>query len=190
MFLPRQIALCLLVGALSYAAHALPSAAPPAAAAARDGSHDFDFNVGVWHTHIRRILDPLSGSSQAVEFDGTVSVRKVWDGRAQLEEIEADKPDGHWEGMTLFLYNPQAHQWSQTYADSKLGEFEPPLIGDFRNGTGELFATDQLKGRTVLIRGVWSDITPDSHSFVESYSDDAGRSWAPAFIAHLTREAK
>jgi hypothetical protein len=27
---------------------------------ARDGRHDFDFNVGVWRTHIKRILDPLS----------------------------------------------------------------------------------------------------------------------------------
>ncbi len=28
----------------------------------RDGAHDFDFNIGVWHTHIRRIPDPFSGA--------------------------------------------------------------------------------------------------------------------------------
>jgi hypothetical protein len=39
--------------------------------------------------------------------DGTVVVRKVWDGRGELEEIEADGPTGHWEGLNLFLYNPQ-----------------------------------------------------------------------------------
>jgi hypothetical protein len=79
---------------------------------ARDGRHDFDFNVGVWHTHIRGILDPFSGSGEFIALDGTVTVRKVWGGRAQLEEIEADGPKGHWEALTLFLYNPQSHQWS------------------------------------------------------------------------------
>jgi hypothetical protein len=81
----------------------------------RDGQHDFDFNIGVWHTHIRRVLDPFSGSSKSIGLNGTVTVRKVWDGRAQLEEIEADGPNGHWEGLTLFLYNPQSHQWSQSF---------------------------------------------------------------------------
>ena len=29
--------------------------------ALRDGKNDFDFNLGVWHTHIQRVLDPFSG---------------------------------------------------------------------------------------------------------------------------------
>ncbi len=89
--------------------------------AMRDGQHDFDFNIGVWHTHIKRILDPFASSSESVELNGTVTVRKVWDGKAELEEIEADGPKGHWEGLTLFLYNPTAHQWSQSFANSKVG---------------------------------------------------------------------
>ena len=88
-------------------------------AALRDGSHDFDFNIGVWHTHIRRIPDPWSSSDKSVVLDGTVTVRKVFDGRAQLEEIEADGPNGHWQGLTLFLYNPQTHQWSQSLSTAR-----------------------------------------------------------------------
>ena len=65
-----------------------------------------------------------------MEMNGTVAVRKVWDGRAWLEEIEADGPNGHWEGMTLFTYNPQAHQWSQNFVDSQNGVVTSPLIGD------------------------------------------------------------
>ena len=157
------------------------------AAELRDGAHDFDFNFGTWHTHIRRQTKPLSGTSAFVELDGTVTVRKVWDGRAQLEEIETNGPNGHWEGMTLFLYNPQAHQWSQTFADSSNGMLQPPTIGSFKDGKGELYAQDTVNGRTILIRGTWSDIKPDSHRYEEDYSDDGGKSWEPVFIADLSR---
>ena len=168
--------------------NAADAPAAPANITVRDGRHDFDFNVGVWRTHIKRILDPLSGSTQSIELNGTVTVRRVWDGRAELEEIEADGPNGHWEGMTLFLYNPEAHQWSQTFADGKTGVLTPPLIGAFKDGRGELFSQDTRKDRVILIRAVWSDITPDSHHFEESFSDDGGKTWAPALIATLTRD--
>jgi hypothetical protein len=158
------------------------------AVAVRDGKNDFDFNLGVWHTHIRRVLEPFSGSDKSMELDGTVTVRKVWDGRGQLEEIEADGPKGHWEGMTMFLYNPQAHQWTQSFIDSEAAALTTPLVGSFKDGRGELFSQETFRGRTVLIRGTWSDIKPDSHHFEEDFSNDGGKTWVPAFIGDLTRE--
>jgi hypothetical protein len=165
-----------------------PATSPTKTATARDGQHDFDFNIGVWHTHIKRILDPLASSSESVELNGTVTVRKVWDGKAELEEIEADGPKGHWEGLTLFLYNPSAHQWSQSFTNSKVAMMGSPLIGQFKDGRGELYQTDTFNGRSVLIRGVWSDITPNAHRFTESISADGGATWSPDFIAELTRK--
>jgi hypothetical protein len=154
----------------------------------RDGQHDFDFNIGVWHSHIRRTLDPLSGSTQSIDLDGVVTVRKVWGGRAELEEIEADGPKGHWEGLTLFLYNPKSHQWSQSFINGKIGELGPPSVGAFRDDRVELVSQDTVDGRSILVRAVWSDIKPDSHHYEESYSDDGGKTWQPSFNANLTRE--
>ena len=174
---------------------AMPPAAAPAQpsqtaqAGRHDGQHDFDFNIGVWRTHIRRMKDPFADHPAAVELSGTVSVRKVWGGRAQLEEIEADGPEGHWQGLTLFVYNPDAHQWSQAFANSRTGVLGTPLIGEFSDGRGELLAQDTFQGRTILVRGVWSDIGPDAHRYTESYSDDGGRTWRPMFLAELTRLA-
>src|SRR5580704_14413871 len=105
----------------------------------RDGKHDFDFNLGTWKTHIRRLLHPLTGSKDWVDLDGTVSVRKIWDGRAQLEEIEANGQTGRFEGLTLFLYNPLAHQWRQYFANSSVGVLDQPVIGEFKTGRGEFF---------------------------------------------------
>jgi hypothetical protein len=155
---------------------------------AEQGANDFAFNNGVWHTHIKRILDPFSDASGSIEINGTVSVRKVWGGRAHLEEIEAEGPKGHWEALTLFLYNPQSHQWSQIFIDSKMGVVNPPLVGGFKDGRSELFNQDTFNGRSILVRGVWSDITANSHTYEESYSDDVGKTWKAAFLGSLTRE--
>jgi hypothetical protein len=167
---------------------ALPQT-PAAAAAVHDGQHDFDFNIGTWHTHINRLVDPFASNSPSVELDGTVTVRKVWDGKAQLEEIEADGPKGHWEGLSLFLYDPSAHQWSQTFVNSRVGTLNPGStnIGEFRDGQGMLVGQDTVNGRAILVRAVWSDIGPNSHKYEESFSDNGGVTWVRSFTAHLTR---
>ncbi len=182
------IACCL--ATLSGTAQAAESAAatPALREAQRDGQHDFDFNIGTWRSHIRRLKTPLSGSSEWVNLEGTVAVRKVWGGRAQLEEIEADGPDGHWEGATLFLYNPEAHQWAQAYVDSRDGMLGIPMIGQFKDGKGELIDQEIWHGRSILVRGTWSEIKPDSHRFEQAFSDDGGKTWETNFVATLARE--
>lgn len=154
----------------------------------RDGQHDFNFNIGTWNTHIKRLQHPLTGSNTWVELEGTVVVRKVWNGRAQIEEIEADGPTGHFEGLTLFLYNPQSHQWSQNFASSGGGTLSVPTVGEFKNGRGEFFDQEPFNDRTILVRVVWSNVTPNSHQFEQSFSDDGGRTWKPNFVATLTRK--
>jgi hypothetical protein len=166
---------------------AYPRVALSQTPAPHDGQHDFDFNIGVWHTHIRRIIDPFATHSDSVELTGTVTVRKVWDGKAELEEIEADGPKGHWEGLTLFLYNPTAHQWSQSFANSKVGVLSSN-IGEFKDGRVVLTGQDNsVTDKTILVRAMWSDIKPDSHQYEEWYSNDGGMTWVRSFTANLTR---
>src|SRR3984957_14216277 len=86
--------------------------------APRDGQHDFDFEIGTWNTHISRLQHPLTGSTTWVEYHGTSVVRKIWDGRANMVELEVDSPGSHIEGISLRLYNPQSHQWSLNFANS------------------------------------------------------------------------
>jgi hypothetical protein len=156
--------------------------------ATRDGGRDFDFNVGTWATHISRLLHPPSGSSSWIHLTGTVDIQKVWGGKAQIEQIEANGPSGPFEGLTLYLYNPDARQWSVNFANSSDGVFsQPPAVGEFRNGRGEFYDQEQYNGKAILVRIVWSDITPNSHKFEQSFSEDGGRTWEPNFVAQLTR---
>lgn len=154
----------------------------------RDGQHDFDFNIGTWKTQISRLQHPLTGSATWVKWKGTVVVRKVWDGRANLEEIMIDGPTGHIEGLTLRLYNPQSHQWTLSWSNSSDGTLEQPLTGEFKNGRGVFFQQTQFNGRTIMVRQTYSNITPDSHNFEQAFSDDGGATWEPNWIAKLTRE--
>jgi hypothetical protein len=169
------------------AAGLIPLACAQAAPAYRDGSHDFDFHIGTWHTHIRSLQHPLSGSTTWTELNGTVTVRKIWGGKGSVEELQANGPDQHIEGLTLFLYNPQSHQWSQTFISSSDGAIGTPAIGAFKDGRGELIDQESYQGRAILVRNVWSDIRPNSQRFEISYSDDNGKTWEPNFVADLTR---
>ena len=64
--------------------------------------------------------------------EGTSVTRKVWDGRAQLEEFESDSAaGGHIESLALRLYNPQTHRSSLYSATSKGGPIYPPQTGEF-----------------------------------------------------------
>jgi len=60
----------------------LPGSAGFPATGIRDAQHDFDFELGAWKIHIRRLVHPLTGSKEWTEMDGTSVTNKIWDGRA------------------------------------------------------------------------------------------------------------
>jgi hypothetical protein len=166
------------------------AAASAGVPAAHDGAHDFDWEIGSWKTDLRRLKKPLTGSQEWVRYSGTSVVRKVWDGRANLVELEVDGPGGHFEALSLRLYNPQARQWTLNYANSTSGTLSlPPTTGGFKNGRGEFYDQEVYDGRTVMVRFVISDITPDSAQFEQAFSDDGGKTWETNWIATDTRVA-
>jgi hypothetical protein len=189
-----QVFICVLVFVAQpfpgFARQASDAARPsaPQAAADRDGQHDFDFELGSWKIHLKRLVNPLTGSTKWVEFDGTSVTRKVWDGRSQLEEFETDSEvGGHIEGLTLRLYNPQSRQWSLYWANSKGGPIFPPQIGEFKNGRGEFYAQDTLNGKSIFVRFIWSATNTNSPHFEQSFSEDGGKTWEVNWITDQTR---
>jgi hypothetical protein len=164
-----------------------PVLAAEAPATARDGQRDFDFEIGVWQTRLSRRLRPLSGSNEWVQYEGTSVVRMVWNGAANLVELDVKGPAGRIEGLALRLYNPQSRQWSLNFSNRQGGTLSPPTIGEFKNGRGEFYAQETLDGRAILVRFVISQITPDSCRFEQAFSADGGKSWEVNWIATDTR---
>lgn len=172
-----------LVREAAFAQERTPLVQPPQ----RDGTHDFDFEIGEWTTKLRRLQRPLSGSSTWVEYQGTSTVRGILNGRANLVELVVDGPAGRIEGASLRLYDPRARQWTLNFFSIADGHLTAPMIGAFRDGRGTFYAQDTYEGRAIFVRFVISKVTTDTYRFEQAFSADGGQTWEVNWIALDTR---
>lgn len=159
-----------------------------ARADARDGIHDFDFEFGHWKTSLRRLRRPLSGSSEWVEYQGTTDVRPVWDGKANLVELNVAGSAGRIQALSLRLYNPDTRQWSLNFANSAVGTMTTPVIGAFDGkGRGEFYGDDDFGGKPIRVRFVIERVNDNECRFEQAFSVDKEKSWEVNWLAVDTR---
>ena len=163
--------------------------APPTKAEARDGSDDFDWEIGRWETRLRYLPEPLTGSTRWLDYRGTSNVLPVLGGRANLVELSLNGSAGRIEGASLRLYDPKARQWTLNFASIRSGQLTPPVHGGFdAKGRGLFYGVDEVDGRAVLVRFVISDVTRNSARFEQAFSADAGATWEVNWIATDMRQ--
>jgi hypothetical protein len=185
------IAATLATGAgVAFAAEAAPSAGDGAVDPNRDGAHDFDFLIGDWKAHVRRLPDRLVGSTDWIEYDGISNHNKLLDSNANFEEFDVRNPAKNLriKAQTLRLYNPATHQWSIYLVDVDNGTLGlPATVGQFTNGRGEFFDQEDYKGRAILVRYMWLNISPNAARMEQSFSPDGGKTWEVNWICELSR---
>jgi len=162
----------------------------PVNLAQRDGSRDFDFLMGDWKAHVRRLPDRLDNSNVWIEYDGISNHHKILDSNSNFEEFEVTSTDKtlHIKGQTLRLYNPASRQWSIYLVDVDKGTLDlPPMIGSFIGDRGEFYDQEQYKGRAILVRYVWLNLSPKSARMEQSFSPDGGKTWEVNWICELSR---
>jgi hypothetical protein len=175
---------------LQAATEKVESASAAYAAQQRDGSRDFDFLIGDWKAHVRRLPDRLNGSDTWDVYDGISNHRKLLDTNANFEEFDVSSPDRklHIKGQTLRIYNPETHQWSIYLLDLDKGELDvPPVVGQFHGNRGEFYNQQTLRGRVILVRYVWTNISPKASRMEQSFSPDGGKTWEVNWICELSR---
>jgi hypothetical protein len=194
--LPNEPAaqLCAALASVLWLACAGPMSAAsnqlPVVADQHDGSHDFDFLIGNWKAHVRRLPDRLVGSHAWIEYDGISNHKKLLDSDANFEEFDVDNPEKHLhiKAQTLRLYNSESRQWSIYLLDVNKGVLSlPPVVGQFSGNRGEFFDQEEYKGRMILVRYVWLNISPKSARMEQSFSPDGGKSWEVNWVCELSR---
>ncbi len=153
----------------------------------RDGSHDFDFLLGEWRVHNRRLRTPLSGSTEWYEFDAWATIRPMWEGAVNVDEFEGEMPTGRIQGLTVRLYKPATDEWLLYWANRAAGEFSIPTVGRFTDGRGEFFDEEMLDGHSIKVRFLWCDIEEASCRWEQAFSADEGRTWETNWVMELSR---
>ncbi|MFJ7944798.1 hypothetical protein ACIQ6K_14300 [Streptomyces sp. NPDC096354] len=148
---------------------------------------DFAFLHGEWTVTNRRLKTRLAGADDWEEFPSWASVRPLFGGAANIEEIHY--PEGGVSGLTLRLYDPVGDIWSLNWATSADGRLFPPVQGGFRDGSGEFYGDDEHAGTPVRVRFVWSGITPGSARWEQAFSVDGGLSWELNWVMDFSRTA-
>ena len=78
--------------------------------------------------------------------------------------------------------NHQSHRPSRREGEPR----DATRLG-FSGNRGEFFDQEQYKGRAILVRYMWLNISPKSARMEQSFSPDGGKSWEVNWICELSR---
>jgi hypothetical protein len=157
---------------------------------AESTASDFDFWMGSWHVHNRRLRRRLAGADDWEEFAATSDARPILDGFGNEDVFRTDH-DGGFTGMSLRFFDPETKQWWIYWADSRRpGELDPPVVGAFDGDIGVFEGEDVFNGRPILVRFVWSGVTTPTPRWEQAFSDDGGRTWETNWVMDFTRAAE
>jgi hypothetical protein len=158
----------------------------------RSGADDFSFLFGTWRVRNRRIVDRADPSCDAWEtFDAVSIVQPLLGGFGHIDRLLAlELPGGGgFEGFTLRLYEPSSDTWRIWWSDTtRPGLLDPPMSGRFSDGVGRFEGRDELDGRPVKLRFVWSASTPSGPRWEQAFSWDDGDTWRTNWVMDLSRE--
>jgi len=161
---------------------------PAAAPAANDGQQDFNWEMGTWETKLRRLKQPLGGSQDWLEYEGTTTVKPLMEKRANIVEFDVQGPAGRISGVSLRLFQPATRQWTLHFANLANGSMTEPMQGSFKQGHGTFYGQDTLNGRKILVRFLIIPVSTDQWRFEQAYSPDDGKTWEDNWIAVDTRQ--
>src|SRR5260370_2403311 len=104
-------------------------------ASATSSPNDFDFLIGKWKMHNRRLNKRLEGNNEWTEFDSYDENSKILSGTADVDTYSTTEMPGmegkRFEGLTLRLFNPKTRLCSLYCAASTVAPLYPPLLRSF-----------------------------------------------------------
>jgi hypothetical protein len=148
---------------------------------------DFDFWMGRWKVHNRRLVERLAESDVWEEFEATSVARRLLDGMGNEDEFRTDYAGGY-VGMSFRFFDPKEKLWVIYWADSRhSGVLDPPVIGSFSGDVGIFEGDDTFEGRPIRVRYIWSGVTTETPRWEQAFSEDGGETWETNWVMDFTR---
>lgn len=153
-----------------------------------DGSHGFDFWMGSWKIHNRRLRERLKGSTTWDEFEASSVARPILGGLGN-QDVYRTAFAGGFTGMSFRFFDRASGRWSIYWADSRRGVLDPPVVGSFSGDVGVFEGVDTFEGRPIRVRFTWSRVTSPTPRWEQAFSEDGGSTWETNWVMDMTRES-
>lgn len=79
---------------------------------ATSGSHDFDFLVGRWRVHHRKLKLRLANNHEWIEFEGKLNSQPLMGGYSNVDDLMLAVPGAAYRGVALRSFDSKTQQWS------------------------------------------------------------------------------
>lgn len=144
----------------------------------KTSSHkDFDFLIGRWNIHNKKLKTRLNNDQEWLEFDASCECRKILNGFGNVDQFVTEFDGVLFEGMSLRLFNRQTRRWSIYWADSDRVALDVPQVGSFDGDVGAFYAEDQYAGKPIVVMFRWDKSNPDLPLWSQAFSPDRGQTW-------------
>jgi hypothetical protein len=149
---------------------------------------DFDFYVGTWQVHNRRLRSRLTGCDEWEEFPAVSVARTILGGKGNLDEITFPTLGAH--GMTVRLYDAEADEWRLYWISQSSAVIDVPVRGRWDDPTtGRFYCDDVHEGTPVRVRYLWLRTGEDAVRWEQAFSVDGERTWETNWIMESARTA-
>jgi hypothetical protein len=145
---------------------------------ATSSQNDFDFLVGKWKVHNRKLKVRLNHNNEWDEFESELHMRKALNGMGNVENYYASFDGKPFEGLAVRLFNPQTRLWTIYWIDTNgMMMDEHPVTGSFEKGVGKFYAQDTFDGKEILVVYQWDATDPNKPIWSQAFSIDNGKTW-------------
>ena len=150
---------------------------------------DFDFWVGKWKVHNRKLKSRLTACEEWIEFEATGDAFKILNGLGNFDQYRSTFGGEPFEGVTLRLFNPKTRLWSLYWADSHVVVLDVPVVGSFEGPIGKFFARDVWEGTDIIMQFQWDKSIPDRPVWSQAFSVDDGKTWEWNWYMNFERQS-
>ena len=149
---------------------------------------DFDFIIGDWQVHHRRLNSRLTGCTDWTEFPGSSSTRKILDGFGNVEDNVLNLPDGEVKAAAFRSFNEVSQEWAIWWLDRRAPhKLDVPVVGSFSGTVGTFFAKDSLDAKPITIRFTWHANPGLNPVWEQAFSGDDGKTWETNWVMEFVR---